>query len=107
MGEQVLEQAMGIISHAGEGRSLAMEALASRRAGEHADAISKLGESAAAIARAHDIHLRLLAESAATTDVPINFLLAHAADSLAAATTCHDLAREMMFLYAEVRHEEL
>lgn len=104
MSEELLQQVMGIIAHAGEGKSLAMEALASCRAANYDEADALLSQSGKAIADAHEIHRQILAHSASHEQMPVSFLLVHAADYLTAAGTCRDLAEELVFMYREVRH---
>lgn len=102
--EQLLQQVMDIIAHAGEGKSLAMEALASCRAGNYADTDSLLAKSSEVIAGAHEVHRQILAQSATDAEMPVSFLLVHAADYMTAAGVCRDLVEEMVCMYKEMRH---
>ena len=102
--EQLLQQVMDIIAHAGEGKSLAMEALASCRAGTYAEADRLHARGSEVIARAHEVHRQILAKSAIDAEMPVSFLLVHAADYMTAAGTCRDLAEEMVCMYKEMRH---
>ena len=78
MSEQLLQQVMDIIAHAGEGKSLAMEALVSCRAGNYAEADCMLARSSEVIAGAHEVHRQILAQSATDAEMPVSFLLVHA-----------------------------
>jgi len=102
--EQLLQQVMDIIAHAGEGKSLAMEALVSCRAGNYAEADCMLARSSEVIAGAHEVHRQILAQSATDAEMSVSFLLVHAADYMTAAGTCRDLAEEMVCMYKEMRH---
>lgn len=104
MDERRLQQVMGIIAHSGEGKSLALEALSCARERAYGEAAEKLSASSDAIASAHEIHRQVLAESAAQAEMPVSFLLVHAADYMMAAATCRDLAEEMVGMYRELRH---
>lgn len=102
--ERQLQQVMDIIAHAGEGKSLALEALACARRGDYASSEARLAGSAAALAGAHEIHRQVLAESAADQEMPVTFLLVHAADYMMSAAVCRDLIEEMVLMYKELRH---
>ena len=115
--EQLLQQVMDIIAHAGEGKSLAMEALASCRAGNYveADRLLATGDVVEVRLRTDEAgdprpassapeHRQILAKSAIDAEMPVSFLLVHAADYMTAAGTCRDLAEEMICMYKEMRH---
>ncbi|MDF1509407.1 PTS lactose/cellobiose transporter subunit IIA [Robertmurraya sp. DFI.2.37] len=88
-----------IILHGGDGRSLAMEAIAFAKSGDIAGAEVKLKESEAAINQAHHIQTSLIQEEVKGNHSLVSLLMVHAQDHLMNSITVKDLAKEMIDMY--------
>jgi PTS system cellobiose-specific IIA component len=91
--------AMDLILHAGNARSLAMEAIAKAKAGEFDESIVKLRESEEEIELAHLRQTDILERYFDKSGPGISMLVVHAQDHVMNAVTILDMAREFFDLY--------
>lgn len=91
--------AFELISHAGNARSEAMNALRSARDGDFADARACLLKAEDDLRTAHQMQTSLVQREAQGEQVPVNIILVHAQDHLMCAIVVRDLAEEMLHLY--------
>ncbi len=99
-----VETSMEIIADAGDGKSLAMEALQAAKKGNFGKADELLKKAHDSIVKAHKNHSGLLFHDADKNDVHVTMLMVHAADHLSGADIIESMAVEMVQLYKEVRH---
>ena len=92
---------MELITHAGDARSLAIEAIRSARSGSFDDAGSKMQEAEAQLIEAHNVQTSLLVRETNGDPVQVSLLLVHAQDHLMNAITVKDLALEMIAMMKE------
>lgn len=87
-----------IILHAGNAKSLVMEALRESRLGNGELAVAKIKEANQELVLAHKAQTELLQEEAQGENVPYSIILVHAQDHLMNAITVRDLAEEIIKL---------
>ncbi|MBP2170276.1 PTS system cellobiose-specific IIA component [Erwinia toletana] len=93
---------MELIIHAGEARSLSMEALRAARKYEWATADELLSGATAAAKEAHKIQTALIGADEGCGKIPVNLILVHAQDHLMNAMLCRELAEEIIGLHREI-----
>lgn len=91
--------AMGLIVHAGNARSLAMEVIAVSKQGDFTAVEEKLKQAEEALHEAHLRQTESLQQSLENPDEPIGMLMTHAQDHMMNAITALDMAREFADLY--------
>ncbi|MEG2347500.1 PTS lactose/cellobiose transporter subunit IIA [Cetobacterium somerae] len=91
--------AMQLVGNAGEGRSLAFEALAHAKKKEFDLAQEKLKKSKESLLRAHSLQTDLICKEADGEKTEIGLLMVHAQDHLMTAMLAKDLITEMIELY--------
>jgi PTS system cellobiose-specific IIA component len=104
MEEKFENIAFGMILHAGNARSKAMEAVYASREGDMEEAEKCLKEAKTEMGEAHKNQNDLLFMSAQET-VSMNVLLTHAMDHLAMGSVVYDMAEEMILLRKEMKGE--
>jgi len=97
------EKIFEIILHGGNGKSLAMEAIAAARNGNFVGAREKLKEAEGALNKAHHIQTALIQTEVKGEKLGVSLLMVHAQDHLMNAITMKDLAGEMVHLYEYVK----
>ncbi|CAH2717445.1 Lichenan-specific phosphotransferase enzyme IIA component [Neobacillus rhizosphaerae] len=98
--EQIIFQ---IILHGGNGRSLAMEAIAAAKQGDFSEAREKLQECADALNEAHHIQTSHIQAEIGGEKTEVSLLMVHAQDHLMNAMTMKDLATEFVDLYEKMK----
>ncbi|KOC89397.1 MULTISPECIES: PTS lactose/cellobiose transporter subunit IIA [Winslowiella] len=93
---------MELIIHAGEARSLSMEALRAARKHDWATADQHLTAASAAAREAHKIQTALIGADEGCGKIPVNLILVHAQDHLMNAMLCRELAEEIIVLHREI-----
>ena len=88
-----------LILHGGNGRSSAMEAIMSAKAGKMEEARAKIQEASESLNQAHHIQTALITREIEVDPVQISLLMVHAQDHLMNAITVKDLAVEFIDLY--------
>lgn len=99
--EDMMQIAMGLIMHAGNARSLAMEAIQAAKAGLIEEADELIAKSDEALLEAHQVQTNLLVKEARGEKLEIGILLIHSQDHLMTSITVKDLAKEFIDLYRE------
>ena len=99
-----IEKSMEIIAFGGQGKSLAMTAIQTARAGEFEEAEALMKEAHEEIVKCHQSHSELLFYDAENQDLKFSMLLVHAADHLTSADMTEAMAEEIIELYKEIRH---
>lgn len=97
----MMQIAMGLIMHAGNARSLAMEAIQAAKAGQIDQADELIAKSDEALLEAHQVQTNLLVKEARGEKLEIGILLIHSQDHLMTSITVKDLAKEFIDLYRE------
>lgn len=103
--EKLEDQAMLIISSAGEGRSDAFEALAAAKKRDFAAAEEKMKEANKHISAAHAAHSALLRMDARGEVEAVDLLLSHAQDHVMTAQLAVELIAELVALRKELGGE--
>ena len=93
--------AMSIIAGAGEGRSMAFEALQYAKEGEFTKSDECLNNAENSIKQAHVAQTELLVLEANEKSIQINVLLIHSQDHLMTAELALDLIKEMITILKE------
>ena len=91
-----------IILHAGNAKSLAMEALYASREGNFEDAGKMLEEANAELIDSHKWQTVMLQEEAKGKEREVNVVLCHAMDHIAMAATTVEMAEEIIMLRKEI-----
>jgi PTS system cellobiose-specific IIA component len=99
-------QAMNLIVHAGNARSLAMEALVKAKSGDFDGVHAKQEEAAKAMNEAHKQQTAILEESLDHPEATTPLLMAHAQDHLMNAITVLELAKELCDLYRYIKSDK-
>lgn len=100
--EQQLLQAMGLISNAGNAKSLAMEAVAAAKKNDFALAEKKMQEANDSLVAAHNVQTKMLTQEANGQHVKLTLLTVHSQDHLMTAITFIDLAKELIDVYQKL-----
>jgi len=93
---------MELIIHAGEARSLSMEALRAARKHDWDTADQHLTAASLAAREAHKIQTALIGADEGCGKIPVNLILVHAQDHLMNAMLCRELAEEIIALHREI-----
>lgn len=91
--------AMTLVGNAGEGRSLAYEALAEAKKGDFTRAEELLKESQQRILAAHEIQTQLICNEADGNKTEMSLLMVHAQDHLMTSILARELITELIELY--------
>lgn len=102
--EETSQQAIsfGIIATAGQGRSLAFEALKAAKEGDFDKAYDLLKQSQETGVKAHDEQMSLLTKEASGEHVPVDIFLVHAQDHLMTSMLAQELIKEIVDLRKEI-----
>lgn len=92
---------MELIVNAGDGRSLAIQAIREARAGKFEEAEDLLEQSTEALTRCHHAQTELIQSEIQGNGVPVRLLMVHAQDHIMNAMTVKDLATEMVAMLKE------
>lgn len=87
-----------IIANAGESKSASLAAIEAAREGKFEDADQLMKESEEAFLIAHEAHMQILVHESGETNVqvPVNFLMIHAANHLSNAEIAKDFAEQII-----------
>lgn len=100
--QNYLETVMGLITHAGDAKSLCMEAFQSVKDKEFITARELISKSEKALIQAHKIQTNLLTNEASGDNIEISLLMVHAQDHLMNAISFKDLTEEVIYLHTEL-----
>ncbi|MEY8709984.1 PTS lactose/cellobiose transporter subunit IIA [Mangrovibacter phragmitis] len=95
---------MGLLVHAGEARSCAMQAMQLAREQQWDEARKALADADTAAREAHKVQTALISEDEGSGKIAVPLILVHAQDHLMTAMLCRDLAEEMILLREEIWH---
>ncbi|WMJ81742.1 PTS lactose/cellobiose transporter subunit IIA [Clostridium sp. MB40-C1] len=96
------EMILNIITHSGEARSCAMEAIQYAKKGEFDKAKKSIEQSNEELGFAHNYQTSLIQEEARGNKAEISLLLIHAQDHLMTTMTLKDLANELVEVYTRL-----
>ena len=100
MDEKTVEQSMQLILHAGNGRSMVIEAVRDLlRTGDVSSARAKIKEAGQEIGEAHDIQTAMISAECDGQPVEKSILLIHAQDHFMTALAVRDMAQLMVDMY--------
>ena len=102
MNEENLEAIMGLIVHAGNAKSDAMEAIQAAKAGNFDLANEKISQAEASLVEAHHAQTGMLTKEAQGDHMTVTLLTVHSQDHLMTAIAFTDLAKEIIELYKRV-----
>ncbi|MDD7262993.1 PTS lactose/cellobiose transporter subunit IIA [Fusobacterium sp. FSA-380-WT-2B] len=91
--------AMTLVGNAGEGRSLAFEALNEAKKGNFEKAEQLLKESQKRTLAAHEIQTQLICNEADGNKTEMNLLMVHAQDHLMTSMLARELITELIEIY--------
>lgn len=97
-----LEIVMGLITHAGDAKSLCMEAFQSVRKKEFEKGRQLINQSVEALNKAHNIQTSLLTNEASGNGIEVTLLMVHAQDHLMNAISFKDMTEEVLYLHEEL-----
>lgn len=100
--EENLEAIMGLIVHAGNAKSDAMEAIQAAKQGEFSTATEKIQQAEASLVEAHHAQTGMLTKEAQGDHMTVTLLTVHSQDHLMTAIAFTDLAKEIIDLYKRV-----
>lgn len=92
---------MELVVHAGDARSLAIQAIRDARAGNFSLAHQHLQEASDAMLEVHTAQTDLIQSEVNGNSIPVSLLLVHAQDHVMNAMTVKDLAAEMIQMMEE------
>ena len=93
---------MKIITHSGNAKSDAMEAIQAAKAAKTNEAHELIAKAEQELLAAHRVQTDLIQQEARGEKADISLLLIHAQDHLMNAITFKDLAKEFVALYEEI-----
>ena len=102
MNEENLEAIMGLIVHAGNAKSDAMEAIQAAKNGDFSEATEKIQQAEASLVEAHHAQTGMLTKEAQGDHMTVTLLTVHSQDHLMTAIAFTDLAKEIIDLYKRV-----
>ena len=94
---------MGLITNAGDARSLAIQAVRLARKGEFDEADKCMKQCTEAMENAHKYQTDLIWAETSGNPVPLSLLMVHAQDHVMNAMTVKDMAFEMIEILRESR----
>ncbi len=101
--ELAMEIIMPIILHAGNAKSLSMEAIQMAKKGKFEDAEKAISDASDALNEAHHVQTDLLQKEAGGKGIILSLLMVHAQDHLMTSIAVKDLANEMIDMYKVVK----
>lgn len=97
--EKIMAVIMAIITHSGDAKSHAMEAIKAAREGDFEKADDSIKQAERAFVEAHHSQTALLTKEAQGQKTEVSLLMVHAQDHLMTSMTFTDLAKEIIFLH--------
>src|SRR5699024_3113877 len=104
--EEMQVLSFNIILHAGNVRSIEMEAIEFAKEYQFTEAREKIKEADREFTEAHHAQTQLLQDEAKGKKNEISVILIHAQDHLMTAMTVKDLANEMIEMYEKIKEVE-
>lgn len=106
MSEEYERIVMELVVNAGDGRSLAIQAIREARAGKFREAQQLIDQCQEALIRCHETQTELIQSELQGNPVPVTLLMVHAQDHIMNAMTVKDLAIEMIEMLKERSKEQ-
>lgn len=103
VGNEMEMAVVGLITHAGNARSLAIQAIRTARKGDFEQAGQLLQQCDEAMEEGHEYQTKLICQEAGGEPVALSLLMVHAQDHVMNAMTVRDLAVEMIAMMKENR----
>ncbi|MDR0922070.1 MAG: PTS lactose/cellobiose transporter subunit IIA [Lactobacillales bacterium] len=100
--QQNLEAIMGLIMHAGDAKSSAVEAIQAAKKGDFETADERMNHAHEALVEAHHSQTGMLTQEAQGNHVEVTLLTVHSQDHLMTAIAFTDLAKEIIDLYKKL-----
>jgi len=100
--QEYLELVMGLITHAGNAKSLCMEAFQLVKEERVEEADNSLKEADEALNKAHNLQTSMLTKEASGETMEITLLMVHAQDHVMNAMSFKDMTEEVIFLHREL-----
>lgn len=107
MGNEMEMAVVGLITHAGDAKSLAIQAIRTARNGDFAQARQLLEQCDKAMEEAHEYQTGLICQEAGGEPVALSLLMVHAQDHVMNAMTVRDLAVEMVAMIKKERESDV
>ncbi|KAF1299480.1 PTS mannose transporter subunit IIA [Enterococcus sp. JM4C] len=104
--QETLQAIMGLIIHAGNAKSEAMEAIQAAKTGDFFLADSKVKLAEEALVEAHHAQTGLLTKEAQGETMQVTLLTVHSQDHLMTAIAFTDLTKEIIDLYKHVDNKK-
>ncbi len=101
MSEDFDSVVMELVVNAGDGRSLAIQAIREARAGRFQEAQQLIDQCQEALIRCHESQTELIQSELQGNSIPMSLLMVHAQDHIMNAMTVKDLAVEMIEMLKE------
>ncbi len=101
MSEDFDSVVMELVVNAGDGRSLAIQAIREARAGRFQEAQQLIDQCQEALIRCHESQTELIQSELQGDPIPMSLLMVHAQDHIMNAMTVKDLAVEMIEMLKE------
>lgn len=101
--QEYINVVMGLITHAGDAKSLCMEAFQNVRNKEYSKVHELINQAEKALVKAHGIQTKLLTKEASGENVELSLLMIHAQDHLMNAISFKEMTEEVLFLHEELR----
>ena len=94
---------MSLITHSGEARSYAIEAIQDAKEGNIDDAMAKMKQSEEELQEAHNTQTSLIQAEAGGEKIQMSLLMVHAQDHFMTSMTLQRMAKEIVDLYARIK----
>ncbi len=101
MSEDFDSVVMELVVNAGDGRSLAIQAIREARAGKFQEAQQLIDQCQEALIRCHESQTELIQSELQGNPIPMSLLMVHAQDHIMNAMTVKDLAAEIVAMRKE------
>ncbi len=101
--EELYNLAFQLILHAGNAKSLSMEAMYAAKEGNFTEAETKLTEADSAFNEAHQVQTDLIQKEANGEKFDLPLMMVHAQDHLMTSMTLKDLAKEIIDLHKLIK----
>ncbi len=102
MDEKMVEIAFQLISHGGNARGMAMEAINAAKQNNIAEAKDLIKQAREEILNAHEYQTTLIQDEASGVKNELSILLVHAQDYLMTGMTVLDMAEEFVDVYERI-----
>lgn len=102
MNQEYLEVVMGLITHAGDAKSLCMEAFQIAKNNQFEEANDLLKQADKALNNAHNLQTGMLTKEASGNKMEVTLLMVHAQDHIMNAMSFRDMTEEVIYLHQQL-----